>query len=287
MRRSPILVGVDGSFAAETATTWAACEAASREAPLVLLYAHRGDHGAHDGESEADFLRRAALLADQAAPGIEVSAESVRARASKLLTSRSDHAEMIVLGERRQSRGRGSLIGSLALGLVSHAHCPVVVVRGDDAGWTDGDIDAHDAPVVVGLDGSPQSDAALGFAYEFAALHRAPLVTAHTWTDHTFDLSSPLLVDVEAIQRDEQRVLAEQLAGWREKYPDVVVERLVSFDRSARALLVQGKRARLLVVGARGRGGVSGMLLGSTSQALLRRARCPVAVVRDPQRFSG
>jgi hypothetical protein len=80
--------------------------------------------------------------------------------------------------------------------------------------------------------------------------------------------------------RLEREVLAERLAGWSEKYPEVSVRRLVVRDRPARALVEESGRAQLVVVGARGRGGFRGMLLGSVSQALLHHSHCPVAVVR-------
>jgi nucleotide-binding universal stress UspA family protein len=87
------------------------------------------------------------------------------------------------------------------------------------------------------------------------------------------------LVDWDAVQADEREVLAERLAGWSEKYPDVPVHRLVVRDRPAHALVDESGRAQLVVVGSRGRGGFTGLLMGSVSQALLHHAHCPVAVV--------
>jgi nucleotide-binding universal stress UspA family protein len=88
------------------------------------------------------------------------------------------------------------------------------------------------------------------------------------------------LIDWAAVEAEEREVLAERLAGWCEKYPDVPVRRLVVRDRPARALVGESGRAQLVVVGSRGRGGLRGMVLGSVSQALLHHAHCPVAVVR-------
>jgi nucleotide-binding universal stress UspA family protein len=82
-------------------------------------------------------------------------------------------------------------------------------------------------------------------------------------------------------------VLAERLAGWGEKYPDVRVQRLVMRDRPSRALVEQSMRAQLVVVGTRGRGGIAGLLLGSVSHAVLQRAHCPVAVVRPEPAAAG
>jgi len=88
------------------------------------------------------------------------------------------------------------------------------------------------------------------------------------------------LIDWDVVAADEWEVLAERLAGWGEKFPDVEVRRLVTRDRPARALVEESGRAQLVVVGSRGRGGLGGMLLGSVSQALLRHAACPVVVAR-------
>ena len=89
------------------------------------------------------------------------------------------------------------------------------------------------------------------------------------------------------MEADEREVLADRLAGWAEKYPDVTVRRLVARDRPARALVEESGRAQLVVVGSRGRGGISGLLLGSVSQALLHHAACPVAVVRRAPAVTG
>jgi nucleotide-binding universal stress UspA family protein len=76
----------------------------------------------------------------------------------------------------------------------------------------------------------------------------------------------------------DEQAMNTRMSGWLEKYPDVAVEQLVVRERPIPVLL--GRRAGLLVVGSRGRGGFAGMLLGSTSQALIYHAPCPVAVVR-------
>ena len=149
----------------------------------------------------------------------------------------------------------------------------MVVVRGSVPAPPEG-------PVVVGVDGSPTSEAAVGFAYEAAATRGVPLVAVHTWWDLMVDPTFAPLLDWDALEADEREVLAERLAGWGEKYPDVHVQRLVMHDRPARALLAQAAGAQLVVVGTRGRGGVAGLLLGSVSHALLHHAPCPVAVVR-------
>ena len=146
----------------------------------------------------------------------------------------------------------GALVGSTAVALSIHGESPVVVVRGHQ----------QDGPVVVGVDLSPESDAAIGFAFEEAAAARTSLVAAMAHVD------------------EQSSLLKARLSGWLEKYPDVVVEEVAVGERPIPLLLELGQRAGLLAVGTRGRGGFAGMLLGSTSQALIYHAPCPVAVVR-------
>lgn len=287
----PVLVGIDGSFSAERAARWAAREARERRVPLQLLHAYefaadftpdleRGSRDVFLGYGR-DCLQQAAEQARHAAPGLEVSTELVVAQSVEVLAERSADASMVVVGSRGLGGVSGLILGSVAVGLVSHAHCPVVIVRGDEHDGT-GDAGAVDptAPVVVGIDGSPVSSAALAYAYDYAAIHGLPLVAVHAWAVGSVDPTIAPFVDTEAMREDAERLVAENLAGWREKYPDVEVRRVIVPSRPAHALLEESKQASLLVVGARGRGRVPRLLLGSTSQALIHRAACPVAVVR-------
>jgi nucleotide-binding universal stress UspA family protein len=121
-------------------------------------------------------------------------------------------------------------------------------------------------------------------AFDEASWRRAELVAVHTWlefsSDNAYAYARQFLVDWDAIETREREVLAERLAGWQEKYPDVAVRRVVTRDRPVRCLLEHAADAQLLVVGSRGRGGFTGMLLGSTSQALIYHAPCPLLVTR-------
>ncbi|MFL6126416.1 universal stress protein [Actinophytocola sp.] len=110
-------------------------------------------------------------------------------------------------------------------------------------------------------------------------MHDADLVAVHSWTD-PLPLGPAEPSDIEAAQQRADETLAERLAGWQEKYPDVRLIREVVRDHPSRALLSHAEGARLVVVGTRGRGGFDGLVLGSTGQHLLHHAPCPVAVVR-------
>jgi nucleotide-binding universal stress UspA family protein len=286
-RSRPVVVGVDGSPSALDAARWGAREAARRGTAVELVSAfgwletkHLHDHGLGASFRETMSARTreevsaAAEAVAQAAPGIEISERVVEGFPVPLLVAASPRAELVVLGDRGLGGFTGLLVGSVAIGLAARAACPVVVVRGErpsDAG-----------PVVVGIDGSPISEAALAFAFEAAAAREVPLVAVHAWHDTAFEAAVAPLLDWDAIEEDEQRVLAERLAGWGEKYPDLEVQRVVVRDRPAHAVIEQATAgaAQLVVVGSHGRGSAAGLVLGSTSHAVLHHAPCPVAVVR-------
>lgn len=283
-----IVTGVDGSAGASEALRWAAGEALSRRAPLHLIYAFNpaGPYGAglpvtqsiyddleHAGRS---LLADAVAVAREAGAGLVVTAQMPPEPPALILIEASRHARMIVLGASGRGGFAGILAGSTAVAVSSHAHCATVIVRGDGSRRLDG-------PVVVGVDGSPIGERAIAAAFEEAARRNAPLVAVHAFSDVDSDGvhgGTRYPVDWSEIERDEQRLLAECLAGWREKYPDVRVDQVVVEDKPRQALLHWAERARLVVVGSRGRGGFAGLLLGSTSQALIHHADCPVMIVR-------
>ena len=138
-------------------------------------------------------------------------------------------------------------------------------------------------PVVVGIDGSSINQAAVAAAFAEASYRRSPLVAVHVWSDVSLAQSVGVPENWNGISETEQAVLAESLAGWQEKFPDVEVRRVVAQDRPVRVLSQLSEQASLIVVGHRGRGGFQGMMLGSTSYALIHTADCPVLVVRGKQ----
>lgn len=290
-----ILVGVDGSASATHAVRWAAREAARRHVPLRLFHAcalpPAAPHASsltRVGVTESlieqghQWLRQAEWDAHDVAPGIEVHRDLRVGGAAALLIDESGSARLAVLGSRGLGGFSGLLVGSVSVGVAEHGHCPVVVVRGR----TLEDPPPEGGPVVVGMDGSPVSDTAAAFAFDEASLRGVPLVAVHTWMDPSVGETwsvPPFDIDLDAIAEDETRLLAERMAGWGEKYPDVRVRQVVVRDRPVRGLLTAADGAQLLVVGSRGRGGLAGMTgLGSTSHALLHHSTCPVAVVRAP-----
>jgi nucleotide-binding universal stress UspA family protein len=287
--RRRVVVGVDGSQDALRAVRWAAREAARRDAALHLVAAilwsddrlpgipaigqdRTGDALRHLAKTALD---EAAAAAAEAAPGIVTVRREIVGFAPPVLRDAAKGAEMLVVGDRGRGRIASVLAGSVAVAVAAHASGPVVIVRGDEA--------AEDSagPVVVGIDGTPRSEAALAFAFEEASAQDAPLLAVHTWSDFVNDPYMAPLIDWDAVAEDEARLLAERLAGWEEKYPDVAVESFVARGRASHVLLDRSHGARLVVVGSRGHGEVAGLLLDSVSNALVHGAACPVAVVRS------
>lgn len=284
---APVVVGVDGSSSALAAVKWAATECARHRTPLRLVHGYVLPAPGYTGivitsteirraiEEQSDaWLTEAAAAARSAAPDVEVTTERVCENGTALLIGESREARLMVLGSQGLGTVTGLLVGSTALALASHGKCPLVVVRGTEV---------PGGPVVVGVDGSPTSEAALAFAFEAASVRGAPLTAVTCWQDFMVEsayTASRFTVDWGQVEEDERRLLAERLAGWQEKYPDVPVTRVVLRDRPVRALMRYGAEAQLVVVGSRGHGGFAGMLLGSTSQALAYNAPCPLAIVR-------
>jgi len=280
-------VGIDGSSSALAAARWAAREAGVRRTSIRLVTAfgwmpvHEADDPAQIVPDNRDALRRtaeerlvaAAAEVAEVAPDVAVSRQVTTGTPAGLLVSLSAEAQLAVVGHRGLGGFAGLVIGSVGMALAAHAACPVVVVRGPDAPRQDG-------PIVVGLDGSPQSEAALAFAVEAAVARRVPLRAVRVWLDPAvpYVVTGPADWDEEV--KRQQGLLSEQLVGWREKYPALRVEPVLVQDRPAHALAQSTGDAQLVVVGSRGRGGLTGMLLGSVSQAMLQHAECSVAVVR-------
>jgi nucleotide-binding universal stress UspA family protein len=186
----------------------------------------------------------------------------------------SAEAALVVLGSRGAGGVPGLLVGSTATGLVHHAQCPVIVLPEDD-----GDAPAR-GPVVVGVEGHPDDEDVLAFAVAEAAARGTDLVAVHAWRDVVLEAAAGGFgpyVDWTGVEAEEQRLLAESVAGWRDKEPDVRIVERVLRDRAATGLLDAGATAGLLVVGHRHRPAVA--RLGSTTNGVLHRTRCPLAVV--------
>lgn len=281
-----VLVGIDGSPASDAALDWAIAEAVRRHRPLHLCSVGQvqslgGEPAMYVAEVvqqvTADARAHAQAVLDAAAarvaataPQLELVTECVLGVPAAVLVERSGQVDTVVVGHRGHGVVKGALLGSVAHQVAGHASCPVVVVRAAPPA------SVPTGGVVVGVDGSARSEAALGFAFEEAALRGCDLHVVKVWWTSTAGLVPGIAEDFQATER---LAVAETLAGWGEKYPDVTVHVSVPMSPTVSTLVEAGRRAQLLVVGSRGLGGFRRLVLGSVSHGVLQHAFCPVAVV--------
>lgn len=286
--RYGILVGVDGSQESATAVGWAAREAQLFNVPITLMYvvtpvgvrwpagplqATIAEFERENAEEALRYACDAVSSATAAGRPADIRTEIQRGPALPVLIDASKEARMVVVG----SRGMGAVgrlfMGSVSTGLIHHAHGPVTVVHSQL-----GKLPDISAPIVLGIDGSPASERATGVAFEEAAVRGVSLLAAHVWNSgNGLPLQGPQWRDHKHMAEE---ILAERLAGWQERYPDVQVQRHVEFDEPAHWLCERSRTAQLVVLGSHGRGGFAGMLLGSVSSTVAQSVDIPVTVVR-------
>ncbi|MEU6732650.1 universal stress protein [Streptomyces physcomitrii] len=285
-----VVVGVDGSASALAAVETAASEAQRRGARLRLvhafvlptLYAPVGPTivGTPDDGLRAlveCLLIEAEERAAAVAPGVHATQVLVEGDPLTVLEEQSRAADLVVVGSRGMGGFLGLVVGSTAVRLAARGRCPVMVVRERSEGA---------GPILLGVDGSPAGAEAIDFAFTEAALHGAVLRAVHCWTTWNApmpppqDAAMPYANEPGALAGGEARLLSEALAGHRARFPEVRVEQETVHAGTRETLIEASRSARLLVVGARGRGGFTGLLLGSVSQAMLHHAHCTVAVAR-------
>ncbi|WP_102418541.1 universal stress protein [Mycobacterium sp. 4858] len=287
-KKHGVLVCVDGSVASDAAVAWGTREAVMRGMPITLmhavppvvvgwpvgqLYADMPEWQQDSAQQVIDRAREALGASLGGAEPPEIRTQTVYSAIVPALIEASEDAWMLVAG----SQGLGALgrllLGSVSTGLVHYAHCPVAVIHSDEDAAPD-----FGAPVLLGIDGSPASEAATALAFDEASRRGVGLVALHVWSD--VGVFPILGMDWHDREKEGQEILAERLAGWQERYPDVHVERKLFCDKPSEWLLKESEQAQLVVVGSRGRGGFPGMLLGSVSSAVAQSARVPVLVVR-------
>ncbi|MEV5190763.1 universal stress protein [Streptomyces werraensis] len=271
-----VIVGVDGSSSSLAAADVAAEEARLRGARLRIVHAFARP-------SDLDPMIHGVLAETEQriherVPGLEITRTVVSGDALTVLRTESRHAVLTVLGRRGRSLFGDLLLGSTTMQLAAHGHGPLMVLRGrpDPQG-----------PVLLATDGSPASNAAASFAFTEAGLRGAALTAMHVW--NTWSEATPyeepgdplsVVVDLGRLELRHRRLLEDAMTPWRAAHPEVIVTPRLERGRVRQQLLEATRGAQLVVAGARGHGGVAGMLLGSVSQALLHHAECPVAVVR-------
>lgn len=291
-RTGRIVVGVDGSPASTLALEWACHQAGllNRSLHLVHTYvvsvAYAGV-GSFSTALESDLTLMAAAaeetLADALsaaralAPDTDITSATVEGSAAAALVDASSGAYAVVTGARGRGPLTSTLLGSVSTQVAMHAHSPVVVVKA----FSDSADRGHG--VVVGFDGSEHAQACLAFAFEQAAARGTSLDVVNVWPlepGHGTASAADAVSTLREIGPSHQLFVDEVLAEWTEKYPDVEVHASVVHGHAVPVLLEHSATAELLVVGSRGRGGFTGLVLGSVSHTVLQRAECPVAVVR-------
>lgn len=288
-----IVVGVDGSSTSGEALRWAAAEAARRDTPLTVINAYDwrvlgaptmvGGEYATTVLSYAEDLVSAAVVearaigASTAATDTPVRGEAILSAPGSALVAASAEAELVVVGHRGRGGFASLVLGSVSQQVATHAHGPVVVVRGrpDPVG-----------PVIVGVDGSDESGHALAIAFETARVRGCDLVAIRAFTPAVPPWGPsvpPYVEDTDARRAAERKILTEDVAPWQEKFPDVSAECVIAEGHPAEVLAGVSGNAQLVVVGTRGHGGFAGLMLGSVGLQVLHHADCPVLIARPHQ----
>jgi nucleotide-binding universal stress UspA family protein len=286
--RPEVLVGYDGSPASAAAVALAADEATARRAPMTVVHVLDGPMRAPTDRCapEWDDLRTvwgwrldaAARPAQVAHRDLDVRTELRVGDATAVLLERSREACLLVIGRRRWYAG---LLASVATRVLEGAAVPVLVHRPTHRP----EEDAVHRPVLVGVEAAGGAEPALAFGFLEASLRRAPLAALHLWSRPAHAQPAALPADgygFTAARAEEQRMLAEALAGWSSKYPDVPVTREVRHSLDPAVTLAEASRhAQLVVVGATTGRHAGFAVPGSVGQTLLDHAGCPIAVVPE------
>ena len=273
-----IVVGTDGSRRADRAVDWAAGRAAALGLPLLILHVVPGrptpstpltavtasfEEGFH--EEALERLERVVRRAHELHADLDVTGEIVEGNAAHVLAQASKEAALVVVGARGESAPvTVRLLGGVSDQVTAYAVGPIAVIPDEEHASPDG-------PVVLGVDESPEARAAMWFAFETAAARGVPVVAIHAWQDR----------DSREIVARVTDIVDGMLTEARAEYPEVPVEVRVIHGKPHHELVQASKEAGLVVVGSRGIGGFTGLLLGSTSKRVLRDSHCPVVVTRD------
>ncbi len=264
--RGRVVVGYEGAPHSEAALEWAVRYAAIHERPLLVV--HTADRRSID-----DALERV----HASAPTLDIALEMSTGSAHDVLLDASIGANLLVIGSRRRGTLASLVLGSVSVGVSSHAPCPVAVVRPEIDRARFGPFVGR---VVVGVDGSEASIGALDFAFDYASTEAKPLAIVHAWgASGVYRDLMTYELRLETAEEHELQV-AESIAGYAEKYPDVLITQHQDEEDPSRALVTASEDADTLVVGSRGRGDARAVIFGSVSRFVVEHAHCPVIVVR-------
>jgi nucleotide-binding universal stress UspA family protein len=225
-------------------------------------------------------LDRAADIASGTEPMLPIETATIEGEPAYELLTESASAALLVVGSRHRQTMGSVLLGSVGAGVAPRAQCPVVVVRGPAGELAVG------AWTVAGMDGGPGDQEVLAYAFDHAGRHGTGLKAVLCWHPHAVQPAHWLHELYAQARQDAEERLGHALAGWPEKYPDVRVSQAVVDEHPGAGLVAEGHGAHLLVVGTHGHHALAGTLLGSTSQAVLHHATCPVAVIHTGRKLA-
>ncbi len=293
-RQSIIVAGVDGSGESLVAAHWAAHEAMRRRFRLRIVHGFADPPPRYPGYDlplavSRELHNAAQQILDVAVqsisacyPHLELTTSLVHADARRALVDASAGAVLTVVGSRGRGRVPEVLLGSVALHLASHGRSPIAVVPSGTV--LDGP--RSDGPILLGVDATVSCEDAVGYAFDEASARGVELIAVLVVDDTAvppFVRGPARPGSIEA--QNENSVLTSQLAPWAERYPEVTIRPIVLHGRPAGALLDFGlglspAGPSMVVIGGRGRGALTGFLLGSTGQSLITDGTWPVLVVR-------
>jgi nucleotide-binding universal stress UspA family protein len=285
----PVVAGIDGTEAGRTAARYAAWEASRRQVGLRLVFAFQPtplwgpatvitDDDIWEQPWVRDLLSGTAKEIAAEYPHLPIDAVAVSGSPAGALVTESHRAGLVVVGTKASPGIRGRIAGSVAAQVAAYSRGPVLVTRvePDAAG-------SSTAPVMVGLDGSPQSLHAMSAAVDEALARGTSVHAVYVWDEDRIDEMSAAPAETLQLEWDPdkaERLLTEATAGWSDRYPDLKITReCVRGTDVVDALCGATVAAGLLVVGSRGRGGFLGLRLGSTVDALVRRVAVPLLVI--------
>ncbi|MFF5143016.1 universal stress protein [Streptomyces sp. NPDC013157] len=287
----PLVVGVDGSDGSLLAVDWAVDEAARHDLPLRLVYASRWERYEAGVPSEGTerpservlsehIVASAAERAAQRCPDVKVTTDILPDDAVYALLREGDNAHALVTGSRGRGELTGLLLGSVGLAVAAKARCPVIVVRGDRTGLSGG----HER-IMLGAGDPDTADEAVRFAFREAEARECALYAVRAWRCPAHEVGNQVALGEVARRHEEKAsalldtLLGEAVAA----HPKVSVRSVTAEGPAHRILVDRSAAADLVVVGARRRHGHVGLQLGRVAHTLLHHAKCPVAVVPQPE----
>ncbi|MCD7442279.1 universal stress protein [Streptomyces lincolnensis] len=285
----PVVVGVDGSESSLRAVDWAADEAALRGVPLRLVFASLWEH--YEGSQLAEALGKqservraqnimdsVALRAHRRQADVKVSTHVEPEEPDYVLVRESRSASLLVTGNRGRTGLAEALLGSVSLTVAGHAHCPMVVVRGDhDDRTLPGTYDR----IVLGVGEGPTAPVAVRFAVEEAQRRRVPVEALRAWRCPAHESTDHPLLTGEPARLHEQRAVEDLEAALKEVPADVDLRRRTVEGHPRTVLVEASHRAGLLVIGARRGQRHFGLQLGRVAHGVLHHSACPVAIVPE------